>query len=493
MPHHLTVIYGGLSRYDKAQNPPVPFAGNAGELFIERTFRQLPPTIVDLRVVDTPDIIKPYVQNTRFLLLGEAAQKQFFPGETNLLKQRGIVQLLNGRPAIATFHPIDCYDFKAIDLENFENEGDEDEKEESKDVGPTSRINYLHWAMLDYRKLMTLQWPLPVSPPDYPIICPPVDFAVNWLTNRKNEDVIIDIETRRQDHSLDCIGFRASGQTVVVPFYGPDNRLYYGPYGTARIFRALLTLFTNKTIRIVGHNLGFDLSVLCFRYGLPLPPSLHDTMLAMHREFPQLEKSLSHALSLYTTATRNHKGDIAVNVSTDNFRRLLAYNANDVLWTERILESQRFRATSNDSLRESVETANSILRCTLLMTFTGIRIDSAARDQQIALAMLQQEQYTRCLHILTQNPDFNPASPPQCAALLYTKLKYPIKETTETGAPATGTKILLKLQVEQPNPIIPLIIAAREAAKAASMLRFRTKTKKLLIHETASVPQNSCA
>ncbi len=491
MPHHLTVIYGGLSRYDKAQTPPVPFAGSAGETFIERTFKQLPPTAVDLRVVDTPDIVKPYVQHTRFLLLGEAAQKLFFPEEAQLLKQRGIVQILNNRPAIATFHPIDCYDFKAVDLENFENEGGEDEKEESKDVGPTSRINYLHWAMLDYRKLMTLPWPLPSYSEDHPIISPPVEFVVKWLNNRKDQDVILDIETRRQDHSLDCIGFRAEGQTVVVPFYGPDNRLFYGPYGTARIFRALLALFTNRTVRIVGHNLGFDLSVLCFRYGLPLPPALYDTMLAMHREFPQLEKSLSHALSVYTFATRNHKGDIAVNVSHDNFRRLCAYNANDVLWTERILKAQQLRAAANVSLGESVATANAILRATLLMTFTGIRIDSSARDQQIALAMTKQEQYTRCIRILTQNPDFNPASPPQCAALMYTKLKYPVKELTETGAPATGTKILLKLQVEQPNPIIPLIIAAREAAKAASMLRFRTKTKKILINETASVPQNS--
>lgn len=491
MPYHLTVIYGGYSRYDEAQVPPTPFSGSAGETFIERTFGQLPPTKVDIRVVDTPDIIRPYEQQTRFLLLGEQAQKQFFPEESNLLKQRGIVQVLNNRPAIATFHPIDCHDFKVLDIERFETDNAEDEKEESKDVGPTSRINFLHWAMLDYRKLMTMPWPLPREPFDNPVTTPPVDYVVNWLNNLHNTYVVTDIETRRQDHSLDCIGFRANGQTVVVPFYGPDNRLYYGPYGTARIFRALLALFTRRSITIVGHNLGFDLSVLCWRYGLPLPAAVYDTMLAMHREFPQLEKSLSHAISVYTYATRNHKADIAVNTSTDNFRRLLGYNGNDVLWTERVYLEQRRRAHTLPVLRESVETANAILRCTLLMTFTGIRIDTAARDQQIAQAALKQEQYTRCLRVLTGNPEFNPGSPQQCAALLYTKLQYPVKELTETGAPAAGTKVLLKLQVEQPNPIIPLIIAAREAGKVASMLRFRTKTTRILANETASIPQNS--
>lgn len=474
MNHHLTVLYGGLSRYDLAQSPPKPFSGSAGDMFIHRTFDIIKPSAIDMRICGTAQMAAPFVHNTRFLLLGPLALKEVGFEDPNIFKERGIVHTYRGRPAICTFHPIDCWDFKKTDFNSELDE--EDDKEDAKDVGPTSRGNYLHWALLDYRKLMTLPWPLPPTMPMQKYIAPPADAVVDFINKIQQGYAIIDIETRRQDHSLDCIGILHGTVALVVPFYGPNNGLYYGPVDTAKIFRALYNAFRRPSVLWVGHNLAFDMSVLCFRYGLPVPPSLYDTMLGMHREFPQLEKSLSHALSLYTFAQRNHKADSAPNTSTENFRRLLDYNTGDLQWTREVFLEQVRRQQNNPDLATAVGRANATFRTCLIVSFTGIRLDIEERDRQMQRQLFAADQWTRVLRILTDNPEFNPGSPPQCAAFIHGKLGYPVEEYTETGAPAVGTKQLYLLHIKQPNPIFPLIIAAREARKAASILKFRTRT-----------------
>lgn len=472
MPFPLTIIYGGLSRYDAA-NKDKPFAGVPGEFFLKNTVEsELKPTAIDIRVTGTADMGRPWIPGSRFLLLGVEALSALNQ-DTNLPKQRGLILTSPiFTPAVATFHPIDCWDLRS----HWNDDGDEDEeKAESKDVGPTSRVNFAHWAFLDYKRLLTVPWPLPSQVASSPIIAPAARVAINFLNSIVSTHVVLDIETRRQDHSLDCIGFRAHGTTLVVPFYRPSNQRFYSAAETSAIYRAIYNLFSRKSVTVVGHNLGFDLSVLCFKYGLPLPPRLYDTMLAMHREYPQLEKSLSHALSRYTWATRNHKADSAPNNSEDNFRRLMQYNGNDVYWTEVIYHEQLRRHSLDGGLRATVLEANRTLRTTLLMSLTGLRIDTVERDRQIQLQLLSAREYVRCLRILTGNPQFNPDSPKQVGEYFYSALRYPIEDTTETGAPATGTKALYKLHLKQPNPVIPLIIVAREATTAAGLLKFRTK------------------
>jgi len=469
---HITVLYGAYSRYDLAQTPHATFSGSPGAMFRHRTIDLNPECTFDIRVVGTADMARPFDPLTRFLALGKPALKFIQPDDDDLNKNRGLILTGPGyRPAIATYLPIDCWDFKQVE----DDEDEDDDKEDANDVGPTSRANYLHWALHDYRKLLRIPWPLPPETEAPAFIAPPMPRVISWLDKLHNTHVVIDIETRRQDHSLDCIGFRAFGATVVVPIYRHNNTLFYTPLETAQFWRALCQLFLRKDVVIVGHNLGFDIAVLCLKYHLPLPPVLHDTMLAMHREYPQLEKSLSHALPVYTLATRNHKADIAVNTNKVNFDRLLNYNGNDVLWTERIYLEQKRRATLDAALAHAIEVANRTLRATMMISLTGTVIDLRERERQIQLSLLKAQEYTRIIRILTGIPTFNPCSPQQVAGYFYTKLQYPCEDFTESGAMASGTKTLYKLQVKQPNPLIPLIVAAREQSKAHSALEFRLK------------------
>ena len=112
------------------------------------------------------------------------------------------------------------------------------------------------------------------------------------------------------------------------------------------------------------------------------------------------------------------------------------------------------------------------------MSFTGMRVDVEERARQIRLQELAVEQYTRVARILTGRPAFNPRSDDQVSSFIYGELKYPVIELTKAGAPSTGVKTLYKLQIKQPNPIFPIIIAAREAGTAAGLLNFRMKEHK---------------
>lgn len=471
---HLIVLYS-MSRYDLAQSPPIPFSGSAGAMFKHRTLDLLPPgTTYDIQRIDMPCNSGRLQHDTRYLALGRYALKFIQPVDDDLNKNRGLVLTYNGCPAIATYSPIDCWDFKHQD----DDEDEDDDKEDAKDVGPTSRANFLHWAIRDIRKLVSLPWPLPADCSIPPFIAPPAEHVVQWL-HRVHDYAIIDIETRRQDHSLDCIGFRANGTALVVPFYRHNSELFYSLPETARIYRAVAHLLSRQDVVIVGHNLGFDLAVLGLKYNLPIPPRVYDTMLAMHRELPQLEKSLSHALSEYTFAQRNHKADIAANVSWANFQRLLAYNANDVLWTEKIYLEQLRRAQSDSALADAIDIANRTLRTTLMISLTGTRIDLFERERQIQRSQFRAAQLTRVIRLLTNEPEFNPNSSKQIAAYFYDKLKYPCDTFTETGARAADSKTLYKLQTKQPNPLIPLIIAAKEEDKAHSALEFRLRQSKV--------------
>lgn len=476
---HLVIIYGSLSRYDKANNN-LPYSGAAGAMVKHRTLDLLPAgTTFEIRVIGGRNLHTPFPSNSRVLLLGTDALKQYNI-EPNLNKHRGycleIPSPLTGtlHPAICTYLPIDCWDFTG-EAESADDDTDSDT--EDKDVAATKRANYFAWHLSDFWKLVNFagnKWPLQyVKLPAYTPVS--TEFAVNWLRQLPPEThLTLDVECRPQDHTLDCIGLRANGLTVVVPIYGPDNKLcFQSRTEFARFWRALYLTLLRPDITIVGHNLSFDLSLLALYAALPIPLRVYDTMIAMHRAEPNREKSLSHAISFYLYAARNHKADICPNTSAVNFKRLLEYNAVDLVRTEQLKAAQLSKASNNPSLLTAIQQGNDLLHVTLMMSMTGLRTDRRVTEQMRQAYQLKAQQLARCLKILTGNPNFNPSSPQQVAAFLFGQLHYPVLTQTNAGQPATGAKALYILQTKQNNPLFPLLIAYKEAIKAASSLEFK--------------------
>jgi hypothetical protein len=477
---HIHVIYGKMSRYDQANGQP--FSGCAGDYFLNRTLRLLPSLRAgatwDTRIIGTADMAQPFVPGARILMLGDAPL-QLAGLDRNLNKHRGYCLYVpcprtqHQHMAVATYHPIDCWDMVAE-----EDDDEDDDAAESKDVGGTKRRNFLAWALHDFLKLTKQpgpRWALDLLPNPTFNLYADASEAARWLLALPAGTVLtLDIECRIQDHVLDCIGLRANGQAYVVGCYRPDNTLAFKSRAELALFwRALMTTFLRADITVCGHNLGFDLSILCVLWGLPLPANLYDTMIAMHRAEPLLEKSLSHAISHSLYTGRNHKADICPNLSFENYNRLRQYNAEDLVRTEQLRAAQLRNAADRPDLLTAIRQGNELLFSTLMMSLTGIPTSSAHIAASRERLLLKAEQLRRIIEILTGVPDFNPGSPQQVAHFIYTRLGYPVLEETDSGAPATGSKILYTLQTKQNNPLFPLLVQYKETRKAATAMDFK--------------------
>lgn len=463
---HIHVVYPSFTkpynRFDVAANKP--WAGAPGDLIIHRTFDKHPGLTYDTRVIGTPDEHKPYRAGNKILALGDEACKIFAPDD-NLNKHRGYNLTHLSNEVICTYTPIQAWEFKSAD----EDEEDDDKDDGSeKDVARTKKQNYLFWIISDFNKLLRPRTPYRSF---RTTVSPTAEDAVKFISSIQQTSCVLDIETRVQDHALDCVGISDVLRSVsyVIPFYWPDGKLYYSPSDTAKIYRALYNLFLKEDVTIVGHNLAFDLSVLCTKYNLPIPTNIYDTMLAMHRQHPPIDKSLSHAISYYTSAPRNHKGDIRPNTSMQNFQELLKYNGEDLRWTAAVMEGQQVYQQQDSSLKDAVDLANRMQILALIMSRTGIRIDTPKLEATKDYLRLKYTQLVRIIRILINDKEFNPNSSQQIGAYLYGKLHFPIVEVTKTGAASTSAKALYKLQLLQSTPFIPLVIEAKETQKALSM------------------------
>lgn len=484
--------------YDRT-NGNVPFSGVAGAMFKHRTLdiARAQGWTIDVRVLGTPAINLPFAPNTRVLLLGERCLK-LLNQDDNLNKHRGYCFTMlcpatrRSAPAIATYHPVDCYEFSSDDADDDDDDTKDNNPSEAKDTGSTKRGNYFAWALYDFWKLLlratpggTLPWPYDLLlAPQRVNIATPMREAAGWLSSLPSGTCLtLDIECRPQDFSLDCIGFDTGDLVRTVPIYRHTNTLACQSYKDLAVFyRALCQTFLRTDIIIAGHNLAFDLCVLAIIYGLPIPRRLYDTMIAMHRDNPFIEKSLSHGISRYLCTPRNHKADICPNVSEDNLRRLCTYNSEDVMRTRQLRNRQTEIFAQNPALAEAVAQGNDLLHATLMMSLTGIPTSADAVKKMSSSHQLRADQYARVCRILADQPDFNPGSHDQVRDLLYTHLKCPVRQLTKTGAAGTGAKALYDMQTVYNNPLIPLIIQHREAKKAATSMEFKPLTLPTIGH-----------
>lgn len=109
----------------------------------------------DVRVADDKS---PWLPNTKcIMLLGEYALHTYVnKSRLNTLNEaRGSLFEINGIPAIGSYYPQDCCDFKNYELEhnvNAKSVEQIDDGDDEKALGSTSRKNYSFWLKSDIKK-----------------------------------------------------------------------------------------------------------------------------------------------------------------------------------------------------------------------------------------------------------------------------------------------------------------------------------------------------
>lgn len=428
------------------------------------------------------------------LLLGTRAMNVFLK-ERNMLidfdirldQQRGSPVVDGNITYICSYLPQDAMDFKAAYEKDHNTylskqdsketagitEGEEDNSEEdSKSTkGATSRQNYRFWLEKDCQKSIAIlsgRLSTRVEQPPF-VIYPAAEAVLSALRSRKNEHVYFDIETDA-NRKITCFGFSFDSmeEIYVVPLLRYN---YYPAYSEIpEILIALAIALRDNTC--VGHNIsGFDLFVLAHDYHIPPGKRNYDTMLAHHRCFPEIEKSLGHCISLYTTLPY-HKNEGAFNPHSETEElQLWQYNAKDV-WTLKLVKAGIDKEAQRIFAVESIKQVNRQIIPYLTMSLMGIRYDPDLVTTMVAENDKKLNALLRILEYLI-GFSFLPTSNKQCVNYFHSLMDLPaIKRSKKTDKPSLDEASLYKLAVKSDHPIIPITIFFRQTVKETGTLKF---------------------
>lgn len=449
----LYFIVSARDRYGRENERVV--AGPTEQFLIEAAEREF-------QVTDDLKFIPPV--GSHVVLCGKRAADAWYNEDVDLNSARGFVRYSRMCVTVATFMPIDCVDVVSHEPEGFNLDADDgiEDKANSKDSAPTSRQNYRFWFLSDVHKL--LRGERMTSIKDY-AASPHADF-VSALDQIEGH-LFLDIETHPPTNTLQCFSFAGPNTPVyTVPVY--DHRSC-SRTATVRVMRALVRAMQRCVV--VGHNISFDLGFLAHYHGVPWGPRIQDTMIMHHRVFPESEKSLAHVIS-YWVNMPYHK-DTAGTFTPYNetqYQTLLRYNAADVATTRLVWQAQDAAITGD--LRASVNSANASIEVYLRAGLTGFEFDERARFDEQKKLSVKIAQLNRILNKLV-GYTILATSPQQLADYFYTRLKYPVLKTTDSGQPSTAADALYELAGRRPaNVALRVLLELRDLNKQADMLKF---------------------
>ena len=504
----LTVILSNPSRFDTLNL----LSSTGGHLFNNFCLRpEFNSMQCDIRVSEDKS---PFLPNTKcIMLLGERALYDWIPESRNnaLNEVRGSVFKINSIPAIPSFYPQDAADVKGHEQAlnkldaKYAPDDDDYEKEDSEDydsvkrLGRTKRSNYGFWLRADTRKAKQILSGNGFATEKKPVYKTHVssEEIIQQLTRSKGGFLYLDIETD-YELNIQCFSFTFDGAVIYnVPVldhnYAPASGQL--PY----IFRALAIAIRDNTT--VAHNGAcFDFFVLAIKYGIAVR-RCYDTMIAQHRCFPDIEKSLGHCVSLWTWEKFHKDEDSEGYMTREQMYKRMAYCGKDVYTMYLIHQEITKYAKTIPGLTDSINTAQSHIVPYLITTIQGIQYD------MVKLVALQKEndrlmmQYIRVINILIGEGGLAEikkevkgkaksfaGSNTQCVEYFHNILGYPVVyRSPKTGKPGLGKKNMYKLALKHNNPVITFVLLYRTVAKEYSTLKFlpwRDDNNKIIDHKT---------
>lgn len=438
----------------------------------------------------------PLLPNTKVvLLLGECAMHERLPETQNntIGEMRGSVFQQDGIWYIPSFFPQDAVDIKNFEREHNplsksyqedEDDGDEDDGDSIKRHGRTSRKNYAFWLKADCKKakyLLQHGHPPAYETPTYRTY-PSASEVIAVLEETEGKFLYFDIETDYEEANLQCFSFSFDGRTIYnVPIL--DNN--YQPAYTAfhHVLRALAVAFSRNTV--VAHNgATFDFFVMAYKYRIPVV-KCYDTMLAIHRCWPDIERSLGHATSLFTWERFHKDEDSLAYFTREQMMKRLAYCGKDVYTMFLIHQAITLHARTIPGLEDSIATVMRCIRPYLISSLQGIRYDKQEVTEKKRENDLLMMQYMRIIELLigksgmldirsgSKKPSHMPGSNKQCCRYFHDILGYPVVargKVNDKGQrnPSLAKKAMFKLRLSNDNPVIDFIIAYRQVALETS-------------------------
>lgn len=434
------------------------------------------------------------------MLLGEDAAKQWLRNPDNTIGEiRGSVYLNNNIPFIASFFPQDAVDIKDYESKHNANktssaeereaayihyESDDNDGEDAlseKKHGKTKRKNYRFWLQKDVERVKYLlknDGHIPKEPEPVYHIYPSADVVIRLLQETKDQFFYFDCETD-ENLNITCFAFSFGFPNIyVVPCI--DHNYNWSYDCLPKLLRALAIAIHNNII--VAHNgASFDFFVLAHKYRIGVN-KCYDTMLAQHRCYPDVEKSLGHCMSIWTWQPY-HKDENAGWYNAESVKNTLKYCGKDVYGMMLVHLGIMEYASKHPGLPESIEQAMESIRPYLITTLLGIKVLPNKREEMFKENDALMLQYNRMIYMLIgptataelrkRSKNSMAGSNQQCAKYFHEMLGYDImKRSPKTGEPSLGKKQMYQLALKYNNPVIPVIMAYRELSKESGSLKW---------------------
>jgi hypothetical protein len=285
------------------------------------------------------------------------------------------------------------------------------------------------------------------------------------------------METDWSDQNLQCFSFSFDGQEVWnVPIL--DNN-YHWAYPNVHQIMGALAQAVRDNLTIAHNGAQFDFFILAHKYRIPVR-RCYDTMLAMHRCYPDIEKSLGHCTSLFTWEPFHKDEDAQGYLTRQQMMDRLKYCGKDVYTMALIHKEIERYARTIPGLSDSISAAMDNIRPYLVASLLGIAYDEPERQQLVATNDRMMQQYLRAIRLLIGKdgmdevgravkgkPRAMPSSNPQCVRYFHDMLGYPVvrrgKPTKDgTTNPSLAKQAMFKLRLKNDNPVIDFCIAYRE-------------------------------
>lgn len=484
----LTIIMSNPSRHDTKEL----ISATGGYFFNEECLRPHANRYqCDIRLLDDKS---PLLPGTKcILLLGEKAHKLYAKADTSLDEGRGSPMLVDGIPCISSFTPQDCVDF--LDYEKKYNDNYETVEEfmsdeikageftAEKSRTRTARSNYRFWLKHDTKRILKVldnngKFPDDAIPePEY-ILRPSSEELIHILTSTKGDFFYYDMETDLTTADMRCFAFAFASiprRVYIVPTLDLEYRYAYSRL--PQIIRAKAIAIRDNT-SVAYNGALFDFFIWAFKYRIPIGRMVYDPMVTQQRMFPDVEKSLGHAMTLATWQPYHKNEGVHSYKSTDQAERLYKYCGKDVYGMMLVHLWQMKQMALDEGLRKCVDKAQASIKPNMEMTYLGMKFDTAERDKQTTENDKLMTQYqARVIPYLTGNDDPKQylISPQRCEKYFRDQLGYPVvKRNPETGAASYDEGALLMLKQKFPdNVVIDFLLKYRARKKETSDLKMK--------------------
>ncbi|MGB2259685.1 MAG: DNA polymerase I, partial [Porticoccaceae bacterium] len=298
----------------------------------------------------------------------------------------------------------------------------------------------------------------------------------SWVAKIQSASLVaVDTETTSLDYmQAQLVGICVAcepGQAAYIPF-GHDYLGAPAQLSQDSVLAQLKPLLEDPSIRKVGQNLKYDMSVLA-QHGIDLQGIAFDTMLESY--------------VLDSVATRHDMDSLAAEYlgeTTISFSDVAGKGASQLTFNQIALEEAApYAAEDADitlrlhqtlwpelSKHASLEKVFNDVELPLLPVLsrierTGALVDGTLLFQQSnELAERLGELETQAWELAGQQ--FNLASPKQLGEILFEKLEIPVLKKTAKGAPSTKEEVLQELALDYPLPKV--LLEHRSLAKLKS-------------------------